>query len=326
MYKKFNVLSKALELGTFDAASLAQQTDTKLVTVQTILSRAPSEWFDQERVATGTRGGQPRRFRLTRKGRAAIAAELEKLPQIGAYHVAAPAAMEPVGLNLAREALSRLARTAPGAEDVPSLALHIRRNIEWAEAEIAEAPHESDRARYREELARARQELEVREALERDRQSVPRAEECFANALSAVHVWIGKLGNDDRAARMANSVRMAVQSVSEAFKTGDKSPLEATVVDLDAQTLGQLWEKSGFRNTAEAEFLVCVNSRENPNDLIRSLDTLKKSSRGARLAWALLDVAESAELAQYAEKKQLAYTPHAETDLSWVSAALLRRT
>lgn len=347
MIVKTKILAKALEMGTFDVAALASHAAVPASTVYTVINRAPEEWFAQSKIATGQPGGQPTQYTVTEAGRAGIAVELGRLP-IGSRMQLAPRTSDvpPLGLKVALAAVRKL----PGPlsrglsnQAVAKQLLHIRRNLDWADSELANAPATAFNAGYRMQLELARQQVAHIERARAPQVSpakfgdvrwgtgsgAPVFEMTQPTAeLAGVAILIGVLGIDDSARDLAFSARGAIRAARFTNPAVVAPPMVIEMVDTEpsgtAEKLRTLLAKHSSEPAAFPDVYLCVNSdHENNYRLTQSLDHLKPELTSYHVV--ILDIAESEALAGYARSENVFdYRPHAETDLSWLVGTLLR--
>ncbi|MGB6306680.1 MAG: hypothetical protein WBF89_02720 [Steroidobacteraceae bacterium] len=334
MFKTINVLAKAMELGSFDVATLAASSGVTPATVQTVINRAPCGWFEQARIATGARGGQPVEYTLTPEGRGGISEQLGRLPEMPTLKIRErPTNAAPLGLKSALLTLAKL-RAEPSI-DVAKYLIRIRRNLDWADRELMNSPASIDNSKHRLQLEVARGYVEAREALARRSPSealVPllsgRVHRPDEVSRARARVWIGCLGDDEDVLRMARSARTAVSAAHVARSFGVPHPLEIGDIDLELgspeliERLREILAVSVVDASPSADMFVCVNSRRNPDRLLRTLDDL--ATVIGTCPATVLDYGESEALARYALTSPFDYQPHAEKDLSWLANALLR--
>ena len=162
MLHKVNTLAAALELGTFRVEDLSAKSGASPSTVYSVLRRAPSDWFTSEVAASGQRGGQPKQFRLSPAGVAAIGSMLGELP-VPLRQSALDASPSPLGLLAAEQAVPKIAKVRP--EVAAQLRLQAESNLVWAEAEVGSMPPESDVAPFLARIATARRHIDIVSAL-----------------------------------------------------------------------------------------------------------------------------------------------------------------
>lgn len=152
--KKIVVLGKMLERGVFTLADIAQSTGVIASTVQTILNRCPGDWLNVENRPTGSRGGQPKLYRLTERGQAEIHAQLSLLQVVPPATRAA--GVEPASLVLAAASVARLrAQLSEAAFDNDRLEFlrdEALGNLQWA-------ANEADRPELALRIASLREEV-----------------------------------------------------------------------------------------------------------------------------------------------------------------------
>jgi hypothetical protein len=332
MFKKINILAKAMELGAFDVAQLALACEANPVTVQTILSRSPPGWFTQERIPTGSRGGQPVRYSLTEVGRQGIAEDLRKLPVVPAYQLRErPPGSAPIGLKVAQQELTKISAMDPEA-DIGKWLKRISQNLDWADTELMHSPASVENAKYRVQLEVARSQAAERELLAEltSTRVLPAAAfaEPFAHPVASARVWIGQLGDDDGVWQMTLCAKMAVKSAAYvAQRAGVTNSVRLEVINLGIRPEDEIDRLKTLLPAADqssAEVLVCMNSDINRELLMRSLQALAPTFKSCS-AW-LLDYSESHEVARYAKSCRVTYRPHAEQDLSWLDSTFLWRS
>src|SRR5437773_440231 len=98
MSKKLSILAAAHHLGAFTVAELADRAGAPASTVQTVLNRAPHDWFGKKQLASGARGGQPLSYELRDEGRRAIERSLEAVNVVPRLAPTQPPFERPFGL------------------------------------------------------------------------------------------------------------------------------------------------------------------------------------------------------------------------------------
>ena len=336
MIVKTKILAKALEMGTFDVAALASHAAVPASTVYTVINRAPEEWFAQSKIATGQPGGQPTQYTVTEAGRAGIAVELGRLPIASRMQLASRTSdVPPLGLKVALAAVRKL----PGPlsrglseQAVSKQLLHIRRNLDWADSELANAPATAFNAGYRMQLELARQQVAHIEKARAPQGSPAKFRDVRwgtgSGELAGVAILIGVLGIDDSARDLAFSARGALRAARFTNPAVVAPPMDIEMVDAEpsgtAERLRTILAKHSTEPAAFQDVYLCVNSdHENNSRLTQSLDHLKPELTSYHVV--ILDIAESEALAGYARSENVFdYRPHAETDLSWLVGTLLR--
>jgi hypothetical protein len=361
MINKIKVLSKALELGSFEVSALAAQCGVSTASVYTVLNRAPAAWFSKSRTATGLAGGQPKEFKLTDEGRAGIAVELGRLPVTARMQLAPRAPdVAPLGLKVALASVPQLQgpHLHPLSDKSASdLLQHIRRNLDWADEELNSAPATTENARHRLQLDLARELVaQIEQARAADTfdstdvfpvtigqpagsgagrsgapvwSAVNAASSARTGVAAGVRILIGVLGADDSARRLAYSAEGAVRTAAQFAQVSgtQRSHYEVSFFDFggnaEQEQVGTVLRAPRAASAVFPDILLCVNSQGNAPALTRSLDRFKPQL-GSHYA-VILDVGRSSTLARYAQSNSaFDYRPHADTDFSWMLGAFLR--
>jgi polyhydroxyalkanoate synthesis repressor PhaR len=157
LLKKLQVLAGALRLGEFTVAELSEVCGASQNTVHTVLSRVPGDWLESTVVSEGARGGQRRRYNLSKVGISGVRKMLGQLPSPTSSILIEPTD-EPVGLSAARASFGRMAQVSSSTALV--LREHALRSLQWAEAEMRDGEFASDAPTLRTQIDTLRAQIE----------------------------------------------------------------------------------------------------------------------------------------------------------------------
>ena len=346
MSKKLAILAAAYQLESFTVSSLAARSRSSSSTVQTVLNRAPQDWFKVSKPKTGHRGGQPKHYDLSPQGRENVKNLVDEFAGLTRLAPEQPPSVEPLGLISARNTAQKMA-TASG-QALEAYMLDAVENLRWAEAELEDGGFSDDAGAILEEIQ------SVRDALNRNGV-------CATG--EAVHAPIQKMlrRSDAQELFFKRQVRGLYKKVSRrpifhasrarddelrvvvAYRGVDVSVRELATYAQGALAFARGGSGVRMQEIVEGEFaggsvgrgqfdsregglrgvVFCVNSELYPQTA-REVVKMLKVELSAAGSVVVLDQGFSAEVKSLARKYHVRYEPHAteSSPRSWVEDAI----
>jgi hypothetical protein len=157
MLSKIKTLAAALHLGQFTLEAASARAGVPLESARTAVNRCREGWFVISKSAPDGPGGRTNVYTLTDAGRAGIAAELGRLPELPPVAPIPDWGGEPVALKKAQADLRRYASSPP--EGLAMLRQRVAANLDSAERVLRGSAPPANTAQHLKQLAQLREQL-----------------------------------------------------------------------------------------------------------------------------------------------------------------------